>query len=101
MEESYSFQKAAVENKLNGSYYKLVFELEKEKDLLQLYSNQVGTLSKSLNLLFSYYSNASKDFEEVLRMQQELLKYKKLKLASTSAFYVKLAELDYLTAKQF
>ena len=101
MEESYSFQKAAVGNKLNGSYYKLVFELEKEKDLLQLYSNQVGTLSKSLNLLFSYYSNASKDFEEVLRMQQELLKYKKLKLASTSAFYVKLAELDYLTAKQF
>ena len=101
MEESYSFQKTAVENKLNGSYYKLVFELEKEKDLLHLYSNQVVTLSKSLNLLFSYYSNANKDFEEVLRMQQELLKYKKLKLASTSAFYVKLAELDYLTAKQF
>ena len=101
MEESYSFQKTAVENKLNGTYYKLVFELEKEKDLLHLYSNQVVTLSKSLNLLFSYYSNANKDFEEVLRMQQELLKYKKLKLASTSAFYVKLAELDYLTAKQF
>ena len=101
MEESYSFQKAAVENKLNGTYYKLVFELEKEKDLLYLYNNQVVTLSKSLNLLFSYYSNANKDFEEVLRMQQELLKYKKLKLASTSAFYVKLAELDYLTAKQF
>ena len=101
MEESYSFQKAAVENKLNGTYYKLIFELEKEKDLLHLYSNQVFTLSKSLNLLFSYYSNANKDFEEVLRMQQELLKYKKLKLASTSAFYVKLAELDYLTAKQF
>lgn len=101
MEESYSFQKAAVENKLNGTYYKLVFELEKEKDLLHLYSNQLVTLSKSLNLLFSYYSNANKDFEEVLRMQQELLKYKKLKLASTSAFYVKLAELDYLTAKQF
>ena len=101
MEESYSFQKTAVENKLNGTYYKLIFELEKEKDLLHLYSNQVFTLSKSLNLLFSYYSNANKDFEEVLRMQQELLKYKKLKLASTSAFYVKLAELDYLTAKQF
>tara|TARA_R110002126_G_scaffold229541_1_gene373873 strand:- start:1515 stop:2735 length:1221 start_codon:yes stop_codon:yes gene_type:complete len=101
MEESYSFQKTAVENKLNGTYYKLIFELEKEKDLLHFYSNQVFTLSKSLNLLFSYYSNANKDFEEVLRMQQELLKYKKLKLASTSAFYVKLAELDYLTAKQF
>ena len=101
MEVSYSFQKTAVENKLNGTYYKLIFELEKEKDLLHFYSNQVFTLSKSLNLLFSYYSNANKDFEEVLRMQQELLKYKKLKLASTSAFYVKLAELDYLTAKQF
>lgn len=101
MKESYSFQKEASENKLNGTYYKLVYELEKERDLLALYEGQVVTLSKSLNLLFSYYSNSNKDFEEVLRMQQELLKYQKMKLSSTSTFYIKLAELDYLTAKQF
>ncbi|CAM3945135.1 MULTISPECIES: TolC family protein [Flavobacterium] len=101
MQESYSFQKEAYENKLNGTYYKLVFELEKERDLLKLYEGQVLTLSKSLNLLFAYYSNANKDFEEVLRMQQELLKYQKMQLSSTSTFYIKLAELDYLTAKQF
>ena len=101
MQESYSFQKEAYENKLIGNYYKLVFELEKERDLLKLYEGQVITLSKSLNLLFSYYSNANKDFEEVLRMQQELLKYQKMQLSSISTFYIKLAELDYLTAKQF
>ena len=101
MQENYSFQKEAYENKLNGTYYKLVFELEKERDLLKLYEGQVLTLSKSLNLLFAYYSNANKDFEEVLRMQQELLKYQKMQLSSTSTFYIKLAELDYLTAKQF
>jgi outer membrane protein TolC len=101
MQESFSFQKEAYENKLNGTYYKLVFELEKERDLLKLYEGQVITLSKSLNLLFAYYSNANKDFEEVLRMQQELLKYQKMQLSSTSTFYIKLAELDYLTAKQF
>jgi outer membrane protein TolC len=101
MQESYSFQKEAYENKLNGSYYKLVFELEKERDLLKLYEGQVLTLSKSLNLLLAYYSNANKDFEEVLRMQQELLKYQKMQLSSISTFYIKLAELDYLTAKQF
>ncbi|WP_264558340.1 TolC family protein [Flavobacterium sp. N2270] len=101
MQESYAFQKEAYENKLNGTYYKLVFELEKERDLLKLYEGQVLTLSKSLNLLFAYYSNANKDFEEVLRMQQEFLKYQKMQLSSTSTFYIKLAELDYLTAKQF
>lgn len=101
MQESYSFQKETFENKLNGTYYKLVFELEKERDLLKLYEGQVITLSKSLNLLFAYYSNANKDFEEVLRMQQELLKYQKMQLSSISTFYIKLAELDYLTAKQF
>jgi outer membrane protein TolC len=101
MQESYSFQKEAYENKLNGTYYKLVFELEKERDLLKLYEVQVLTLSKSLNLLLAYYSNANKDFEEVLRMQQELLKYQKMQLSSVSTFYIKLAELDYLTAKQF
>ncbi len=101
MQESFSFQKEAYENKLNGTYYKLVFELQKERDLLKLYEGQVITLSKSLSLLFAYYSNANKDFEEVLRMQQELLKYQKLQLSSISTFHVKLAELDYLTAKQF
>lgn len=101
MQENYSFQKEAYENKLNGTYYKLVFELQKERDLLKLYEGQVITLSKSLSLLFAYYSNANKDFEEVLRMQQELLKYQKLQLSSISTFHVKLAELDYLTAKQF
>jgi outer membrane protein TolC len=101
MQESYSFQKEAYENKLKGNYYQLVFELEKEYDLLQLYERQVTTLSKSLNLLLAYYSNADKDFLEVLRMQQELLKYQKMQLASVSTFYIKLAELDYLTAKQF
>ena len=101
MQESYSFQREAIENKLNGTYYKLSFELERERDLLKLYEGQVTTLSKSLNLLFSYYSNANKDFEEVLRMQQELLKYQKLQLSSISTFYLKLAELNYLTAKQF
>jgi cobalt-zinc-cadmium efflux system outer membrane protein len=101
MKESYAFQKEAYENKLNGTYYKISFELEKERTLLKLYEDQVITLSKSLNLLFAYYSNANKDFEEVLRLQQELLKYQKLQLSSTSTFYIKLAELDYLTAKQF
>ena len=101
MQESYSFQKEAYENKLNGTYYKLVFELQKERDLLKLYEGQVTTLSKSLNLLYAYYSNANKDFEEVLRMQQELLKYQKMQLSSVSTFYVKLAELDYVTAKQY
>lgn len=101
MQENYSFQKEAYENKLNGTYYKLVFELQKERDLLKLYEGQVITLSKSLSLLFAYYSNANKDFEEVLRMQQELLKYQKMQLSSISTFYIKLAELDYLTAKQF
>ncbi|WP_366186624.1 TolC family protein [Flavobacterium ovatum] len=101
MQESYSFQKEAVEDKLNGTYYKFVFELEKERDLLKLYEEQVVTLSKSLNLLLTYYSNANKDFEEVLRMQQELLKYQKMQLSSRTSYHIKLAELDYLTAKQF
>jgi len=100
MQESYTYQKEASENKLNGTYYKLVFELEKEKELLKLYEGQVITLSQSLNLLFTYYSNANKDFEEVLRMQQELLKYQKMQLSSLSNYYIKLAELDYITAKK-
>jgi len=50
-------------------------------------------------LLETAYSNSGKDFEEILRMQQELLKYQIATATATKAFYVALAKLDYLTSK--
>ena len=44
------------------------------------------------------YSNSGKEFEEVLRMQQQVLMYQKLLVSALAIYYVNRAELDYLIA---
>jgi len=99
MQESYSLQKEEASNRLSSSYDMIWFEMEKQKDLIQLFDNQIVQTEQSLSLLFTSFSNSGKDFEEVLRMQQQLLKYQKMKASALTEFYIALAELNYITGK--
>ena len=53
-----------------------------------------------IQLLYSSYSNSSEDFEEVLRMQQQLLKYEMAKVTAQKNHFIALAEIEYLTSKK-
>lgn len=99
MQESYEFQKEEVSNRLISSYEMIGFEIQKQMELIELYEEQIQESEQSLNLLFSAYSNSGKDFEEVLRMQQQILKYQRLKATALSDYHIALAELDYITSK--
>lgn len=99
MQESYSLQREEAANRLTSSYDMIWFEIQKQIELIQLYEEQIQESRQSLNLLFSAYSNSGKDFEEVLRMQQQILKYQKMKATALSEYHIALAELDYITAK--
>lgn len=99
MQESFTLQKNELANRLESSYEIVWFEIQKQFELIQLYQEQILESQQSLNLLFAAYGNSGKDFEEVLRMQQQILKYKKLKANALSEYHIALAELDYLTAK--
>ena len=97
--ESYSLQKDDAVNYLTSKYEEIRFKLQKQMDLIALYNKQIQTTEQSLNLLFTDYSNSGKDFVELLRMQQLLLKYSKLKLKALVKYQIALTELDYITAK--
>lgn len=99
MQESYQLQKEEKSNNLTTNYEKVSFAISKQRALLQLYDDQIATSEQSLNLLLSSYQNEGKDFEEVLNMQQELLKYYKLHIEAAVQLHISLAELDYITAK--
>ncbi len=99
MKDAYTLQKEEVSNNLISSYDMVWFEIEKQTELMQLYDTQIKTSEQSLNLLFSAYSNSGKDFEEVLEMQQQILKYQKIKATALIAYHVALARLDYITAQ--
>lgn len=99
MQESYALQREEATNRLTSSYDMIWFEIQKQVELIQLYEKQIQESGQSLNLLFAAYSNSGKDFEEVLRMQQQILTYQKMKATALSEYHIALAELDYITAK--
>ena len=99
MQESYALQKEEAINRLTSSYDMIWFEIQKQVELIQLYEEQIQESEQSLSLLFTSYGNSGKDFEEVLRMQQQILKYQKMKATALSEYHIAIAELDYITAK--
>ena len=100
-QEQYALEKKATENNLKSEYEMAIFELRNQQQLIDLYRKQINTTQQSLNLLLTSYENSGNAFEEVLRMQQQLLKYKKLIASSEAAYLTSLAKLNYLTAKTY
>ena len=98
--ESYSLQKEDYKNTLISSYEMAWFEIQQQQELLELYDQQIQESNQALTLLFTAYGNSGNEFEEVLRMQQQLLKFEKLKASAESQYQIELAKLNYLTAKK-
>jgi outer membrane protein TolC len=101
MQESYSLQKDETANSLISNYESAWFQIQQQKELIDLYEQQTRETNQTLNLLFSAYGNSGKDFEEVLRMQQQLLKYEKMKAMAETQYKIALAKLNYITAKTY
>jgi outer membrane protein, heavy metal efflux system len=99
MQESIAFQKQNSLNKLSSDYDMAWYDLQQQQKLIELFDRQIKTSEQSLNLLFRSYSNSGNDFEEVLRMQQQLLQYEKEKASAETKWYTSLAKMNYLTAK--
>ncbi len=93
------YRKEATKNSLVSSYQMALYEQKKARELDELYNRQIENTKEVIDLLYTAYSNSGKDFEEVLRMQQQLLKYEMAKATAKKQFSIALAELDYLTAK--
>ncbi|HET8754047.1 MAG TPA: TolC family protein [Salinimicrobium sp.] len=101
MQESYSQRKIELENTLSSEFASAVFTLEKSMAMLDLYEKQVESTRQVLNLLLSSYQSAAADFEEVLRVRQELLKYQLAVAGAEANYFSALARINYLTGKAF
>jgi outer membrane protein TolC len=99
LQESYTLQKQEVTNTLFSEYEMVWFQVQQQQQLLALYQQQIQTSQQSLNLLFTSYGNSGKEFEEVLRMQQQLLKYRKLSTTALTQYHIAVEKINYLTSK--
>ncbi len=98
-QENYSLQKADIINSLKANYEMSWFEISQQQELITLYDQQIIEVRQTLRLLFTAYGNSGKEFEEVLRMQQELLKYEKMKAIAITNYHTAVAKLEYITSK--
>ncbi len=101
MQENYSLQKEETILSLSSAYEMIWFQIQQQQELLELYDKQISQTDQTLNLLFSAYGNSGNDFEEVLRMQQQLLQYEKMKALAETQQQTALAKLNYITAKTY
>lgn len=99
MQEAYRDMRQEMVNNLGSAYEMVWFEMEKQRQNLDLYREQIDETGQALNLLFTSYSNNGNDFEEVLRMQQQLLKYQMMQATSLSEYKIAEAKLNYITSK--
>ena len=99
MQASYNLQKQDYENTLTARYDGAMFDLKKQRELLQLYRKQSTTAQQSLNLLLAGYSTDSEDFEDLLSMQKQLLQYQEMEATALADYQVALANFNYITAK--
>ncbi len=100
LRESYALQRKEVENSLTASYEAALFEIDRQRRLIELYDAQVKESEKALKLLFTAYSNSGNDFIEVLRMEQQLLQYEQLKASAIAKYHIAVAQLNYITANE-
>lgn len=101
LQESYTLQKQEVKNTLFSEYEMLWFQVQQQLHLISLYHQQIQTSQQSLNLLFTSYGNSGKEFEEVLRMQQQLLKYQKMSATALVQYHIAVEKINYITSKSY
>lgn len=100
MQEAYAYEKTNSINRLKGRFESLWFEIEQQNDLIYLFDKQIIETNQSLNILLTSYGNSGSDFEELLRFQQQLLKYQKQRIKAITKINISLAEINYLTSKE-
>jgi cobalt-zinc-cadmium efflux system outer membrane protein len=99
MQSALTEKKLDLENQLVSSFESERYGLERGRQLIDLYNQQILKTKQAINLLNSAYANSGKEFEEVLRMEQQLLKYKISKATALKDYFISAAKLNYITAK--
>jgi len=99
LKNALELNKKQYENKQNSAFAQAQYKFSAATELIRLYKSEINTQSTILDLLYTSYSTSGKDFVELIRAQQLLIKYK-LRLSSEMTNYnIAISQLEYLTNK--
>ena len=100
MNRAIEAMRVQTDNELHNAYETSYFEAHKAALNVQLMDQQIAIATQALDLLLSAYSNSGKELEEVLRMQEQVLTFRSMRLAELRMHHTAVAKLDHLTAKR-
>ncbi len=100
LREAKTEQREAREDRLNTELEKVWKDIVDADRRVKLYLHLIDLANQSLDILVTQYTTAGKDFEEMLRMDRQLLRYElELEKARADQNSYK-AYINYLTGKQ-
>jgi outer membrane protein TolC len=100
MLQATNYEKQAVKNNLQTSYSMANYNVSKAKTLKGLYKKQTESTQQAISLLIAAYSNSGTDFEEILRMNQDLLMLQSATVSANKNQFIAQSTLEYLISKQ-
>ncbi|MCF8246378.1 MAG: TolC family protein [Saprospiraceae bacterium] len=99
MQVMYADMKQDMQNELAAMYEMSFYEVEKMAQMVELLNLQMAKTQQAIDLMMAAYSNAGQDFDEILRLQQQLFRYRMEKVSAQTEYQLALVKLDYLTGK--
>jgi outer membrane protein, heavy metal efflux system len=99
MQLMYASMKEDMQNELAAMYVMTAYELERTARTTELLDLQMVKTQQAIDLLLAAYANAGQDFEEILRMQQQLFRYRMEKTAALTEYQLTLVKMDFLVGK--
>ena len=100
MLQANDYEQEAVKNNLVSTFKLAEFDLIKSGKLIDLYKDQTERTEQAIKLLLSAYSNSNIDFEEILRMNQDLLMYQTATATEIKNQFTAQSKIDYLLSKE-
>ena len=99
MEESLEWKRENQVNMLISDFEDARYQLESARQKITLFRSQLDKIRRALNLLLTTYSQNSENFEEVLRMQQQQLRYETALATATKNYFTAQARLEYMSGE--
>ena len=99
LKNALELNKEQYQNNRNSEFFQTEYKLTAATELIKLYESEIKTQTRILDLLYTSYSTSGKDFVELIRSQQLLIKYKMRLSTEIKNYHVAISQLEYLTNK--
>ena len=99
LQSAFAKSKESMVNELAAEYAMTRYELEETVQMEQLLQTQIGKTQQIIDLMLAAYSQSGQEFMEILRLQEQIFRYRLQQIDNRTRHQLVLVRLDNLTGK--